>query len=142
MGGVGLLSGGGAEIPGTASNLGTRVGGGPRLSLFGRLGWVDVGLPDVGDPASERASTFGITGLQVGAAAGLFDGFRIMPTVGGFLSVDVFASATFHFLPSSEGLSGGGTAFTGGLASGSFARDSRFRGSRSPSLAASSVRFP
>lgn len=114
MGQVGLLVGSGAEIPGTASTLGTRVGGGPRLSFFARGAAVGISLPD---PAVSPLAdvTFPATALQAGAAVGLFDGFRIMPTVGGFLSTDVFAQGAFIFLPTAEGFGGNTQSLTTGL---------------------------
>jgi hypothetical protein len=114
MGQVGLLAGGGAEIPGTASTLGTRVGGGPRLSFFARGAALDAGLPDLGTATGAELG-FAATALQAGVAAGLFDGFRLMPTVGGFLSADAFAQASFLFLPASEGFGGNAQSLTAGV---------------------------
>lgn len=112
---TGRLSGAGSEIPGTASNLGTRVGGGPRLAAFVRFGATDVGLPELSADAGGGETKFGASALHIGAALALFSGFRIMPTVGGFLSTDVFANAAFVFLPSGQGFDGGTTSFTGGV---------------------------
>lgn len=118
MGHAGLLSGVGSAVPGTASNLGTRVGGGPRLSFFARGSAASWGLPDASDP-SERTSPV-VPATHLGVAAGLFDGFRLMPTVGGFLATDLFAQASFLFPSESDGLAGGFRSYTAGVRVGLF----------------------
>ena len=112
---VGLSGGSGAEIPGTATTLGTRVGGGPRFAFFTRVGVLDAGLPAITPEEAGDEVKFGVSALHIGAALGIFDGFRIMPTVGGFLSADLFGQAAFTFLPESEGFESGTTTFTGGV---------------------------
>jgi hypothetical protein len=114
MGQIGLLVGGGAEIPGTATNLGTRVGGGPRLTVFARGAAVGMSVPEPGGVSGD-ALEFAATALQAGAAVGLFDGFRLMPTVGGFLSTDAFVHGSFVFLPGTEGFDGNTQALTAGV---------------------------
>ena len=99
----------GSPIPGTASNLGTRVGGGPRLSFFAQGMAMSWGLPSSATLGEERSSV--VTGFRFGAAAGLFDGFRLMPTVGGFLATDVFADASTVLTSEGDGFSGAQGAF-------------------------------
>ena len=53
-------------------------------------------------------------------ALGLFDGVRLFPTVGGFLSLDAFGRTAFLLLPESEGFSGGTRAYTAGVRVGIF----------------------
>ncbi len=115
-----LLAGFGSEVSGTATTLGTRVQGGPRLSFAARLGAVDVDLPDLSDPAGSRETGSVVPAFHAEASVGLFDGVRLMPTVGGFLSLDVFGRAAFILLPESEGFDGGTTAYTLGLRAGVF----------------------
>lgn len=100
-----LQAGSGSPIPGTASNLGTRVGGGPRLSFFVQATAASWGLPSTTSLSEESSAV--VTGLRFGAAAGLFDGFRLMPTVGGFLATDVFVDASTLFTSEADGFSGG-----------------------------------
>lgn len=116
MGHTGLLASGGSPIPGTASNLGTRVAGRPRLAFFGQVAASGWATPDPVDVAGELGST--VPSFKVGAAAGLFDGFRLMPTVGGFLAVDVFADMAFLSPDESEGFSGGVTSYAIGVRTG------------------------
>jgi len=112
FGHVGLLSGLGSEVPGTASNLGTRIGGGPRLAFSVRAAAVDMGLPDVSDVTGLRETNFVVPAIHTGVTVGLFDGLRLAPTVGGFLSLDLFGQASFLFLPESEGFDGNVTSYT------------------------------
>lgn len=112
---VGLLAGTGVEVPGTATTLGTRIGGGPRLAFSTRLGLVRMSFPDLSDPLVTRKAGATATTFHGRVSAGLFDGFQLMPTVGGFLSVDAFGQASLLFLPSDEGLSDGSTSFTAGV---------------------------
>lgn len=111
-----LLAGGGSEIPGSASTLGTKIGNRPRLSASLRFaaGW--VGLPDVFDEGLGTAGdvSFLVPVLQLGLAAGLLDGFSPMATVGGVLSLDLFGSAALAMPPSSQGFEGNSTGVTVG----------------------------
>lgn len=118
MGHSGLLGSGGSPIPGTASNLGTRVAGRPRLAFFGQVAGSSWATPDPGDVSAESSST--VPAFKVGAAAGLFDGFRLMPTVGGVLAVDVFADVTFQSPGEAQGFSGGVTSYAIGIRTGLF----------------------
>ena len=113
-----LQSGLGAPVPGSASALGTRVGGGPRLAFFGQLSASSWDLPDLAQPLTERSSW--VPSFRVGAAAGLFDGFRIMPTVGGFLATDLFADASLHLPSGSEGFGGNVSSLSAGARVGIF----------------------
>lgn len=118
MGHMGLLSGAWAAVPGTASNLGTRVGGGPRMSFFARISAASWGLPDPGGSSEETSPV--VPATHIGAAAGIFDGFRLMPTVGGFLATDVFGHASFLLPSGSDGFTGAVRAYTVGVRVGLF----------------------
>jgi hypothetical protein len=120
MGHTALVAGFGSEVAGTASNLGTRVGGGPRIALSLRAGVADVGVVDPNDPVGTTGAGFLVPALHAGITLGLFDGVRIMPTVGGFLSTDVFAGVTTMFLPTSEGFAGSERAYSVGVRIGIF----------------------
>lgn len=117
---VGILSGLGSEVPGTASNLGTRIGGGPRLGFSTRAAAVDMGLPDPSDATGLRETNFVVPAIHTGVTVGLFDGYRLAPTVGGFLSVDLFAQASFLLLPQSEGFDGSIRSYSVGARVGVF----------------------
>ena len=112
---IGLLAGTGVEVSGTATTLGTRVGGGPRLAFSVRAGLVDMAFPDLSDPLVTRKGGSIATTIHGRVSAGLFDGIQLMPTVGGFLSVDVFGQASLLFLPEDEGVSEGPRSYSAGI---------------------------
>jgi len=116
QGHAGLLAGLGSEVAGSASTLGRRMPGTPRLSFSLRTGFAHVGMPDLVDPSGppSRKASFVIPVLQTGVAVGLFDGFTALPTVGGILSLDLIGNASFLFLPSGEGFAGRVEAYTFG----------------------------
>jgi len=112
--GIGLLAAGGAQIPGASSTVGRRFGGTPRFSGSLRGGLVRAPLPDVrGGPPPLANRTFLGWGGQGSLALGLFDGFSLIPTIGGVLSVDAFATAGLLLLPGGNGF--GGNPVTWGL---------------------------
>ncbi|MEJ2203805.1 MAG: hypothetical protein P8170_06820 [Gemmatimonadota bacterium] len=116
QGQVGFLSGLGSEVSGIASTLGRRLGSTPRVSVGARAAFMSVGLPDLADPngAPSRKATFVVPVAHAGLAVGVFDGFSLAPTVGGFLSVDLLAQASATFLPEGEGFDGRASAFSFG----------------------------
>ncbi|MDX1493049.1 MAG: hypothetical protein R3253_03165 [Longimicrobiales bacterium] len=118
MGSMSLAGGAGSAIPGTASNLGTRVGGGPRLSFHARAMASKWAVPAADDLAGERDPT--VTSIRLGAAAGVFDGFRLMPTVGGFLATDLFGDVTLSSPGQGDGFSGGVRSYALGARIGLF----------------------
>ncbi len=105
QGHLGLLGGFGSEVSGTATTLATRVGGGPRLSLTGRAGVVDMGRPDLGDPAGAGEDGSLVWAMHADLAIGL---------------LDAVGRIAFLRLPTSEGFDGGTTAYTAGLRIGIF----------------------
>ena len=112
---VGLLAGVGAEVPGTATTLGTRFGGSPRLSFSAGVGFVDMSFPDLSDPHISREARAVASTVNGRVVAGVFEGFRLMPTVGGFLSLDIIGQASLLFLPENEGLSEGSHSYSAGF---------------------------
>lgn len=76
--------------------------------------------PDLSDSSGQSERTFLARGFHIDATAGIFDGFRIMPTVGGFLSVDLTARAGMLFLPASEDFSGNVRSYSLGARVGVF----------------------
>ncbi len=108
QGHVGLLAGLGSEVSGSAGTLGRRLGATPRVSVGARAAFASVRLPDLADQGVEpsREASFVVPALHVGVAVGLFDGFALAPTVGGFLSLDVLGQTSVLFLPTAEGFDG------------------------------------
>jgi hypothetical protein len=106
VGHVGLLAGQGSELPGEGSTLGRRLGGMPRVAAWVRGGARPVGVPDPSDPNGSDEASAWTPNVQAGLGLGLFDGFHLMPTVGGFLSLDVFGQASFLFFSDGSGFGG------------------------------------
>lgn len=119
---TGLLAGLGSEVPGSASTLGRRIGLTPRVALSLRTAVSHVAMPDLVDPNGppSRKASFLVPTIELNVTAGVFNGFRLLPTVGGFLSLDVLGNASFVFLPSGEGFAGRVTAYTLGARLGIF----------------------
>lgn len=103
LGGVGLSFSGGNDLPGSPSTLGRRFGSAPRWAVSGRAGFTQFDVPSLSadDPGASRGVW--APALQAELAAGVFEGFRLAPTVGGFLSLDLLAVAGVSFLPGGEG---------------------------------------
>lgn len=113
---VGLLAGFGSEVSGSASTLGRRLGTTPRIALEARASFAKMALPDLADPGPEpsRKASFIVPVVRGGITAGVFDGFQIMPTVGGLFGLDLLAQGSVAFLPTQEGFDAKTSALTVG----------------------------
>ena len=103
-GGIGLAAAQSTPVPGSASTLGRRLGTSPRIALAFRGGTKRVGMPDPragGAPAPKRA--FWVPAGEGTLTLGVLDGFSILPTVGGLLSLDLLASAGIARLGDGDG---------------------------------------
>lgn len=116
QGEAGVLAGLGSEVSGSASTLGRRLGTTPRVAVGARAAFAHVALPDLADPGTEpsRETTFVVPAVHAGVAVGIFDGFSILPTVGGLFSLDLLGQTSVTFLPTGEGFSGRSTAYSFG----------------------------
>lgn len=105
--GVGLAMTQGSPVPGSASTLGRRMASSPRLAFSVRPGIARAPFADPGTGAGSPAErTFWSRGVQGGVTVGLLDGWSLLPTVGGFLSLDLLGSVGLVGLPSGGGFSG------------------------------------
>jgi hypothetical protein len=100
---VGMALSGGNPVPGTASTLGMRIGSLPRLGLGLRVTAVSIELPPVERVGQQENLRFPVGAISADATMGLFQGLPLLPTVGGFGSVDLLASAGVLPLPRGEG---------------------------------------
>ena len=110
--GVGLVGSLGSDIPGNPSTLGRRLGRMPRLGLAVSGGLLGVRMPPVGGAGVaelEEMETLTLAGLRVDAMAGVLDGLRLGPSIGGVLSVDLIASYSLVRLPEGAGVTGSST---------------------------------
>lgn len=116
QGASGLLAGLGSEVAGSPSTLGRRLGTSPRIAVSTRAAFAPVALPDLQDPGSEpsREASFVVPAVHAGVALGVFDGFFLLPTVGGVLSLDLLGQTSVLFLPSGEGFDGRASAWSVG----------------------------
>ncbi len=104
QGQVGLLAGLGSEIAGSASTLGKKFGTTPRIALSVRTGFARMALPDHTAPSYPAQETsFAVPAIHAGLAVGVFDGFSLQPTVGGFLSLDLMVQTSLVLLPTDSG---------------------------------------
>lgn len=100
---VGIAASGGNPIAGASSTLGMRIGRIPRLSLDTRVTGVYLQLPAIKSAASRNEMNSLATSIDLDAAVGVFSGFTVAPTVGGFASFDVIVSAGQTRLSNDDG---------------------------------------
>lgn len=103
---LGISLSGGNPVPGTASTLGMRLGSTPRISLGLRSTAARVSGPPVDRINGGGDLGFTAASLSLDASAGVFHGIRLLPTVGGFGSVDVLASLGILPLPQGSAFDG------------------------------------
>jgi hypothetical protein len=94
---------GGNPVPGTASTLGMRLGSMPRTSLGLRVTAASVSLPPIERVDAEHNVNFPLGSINADASVGLYQGMALLPTVGGFGSVDLLGSVGIMPLPRGEG---------------------------------------
>ncbi len=104
-GGVSIANAMGSEIAGSASTLGRRLGRTPRVSLGARFRVATFDMPDIlTDGAALPGKTTVVAyGLKATVAAGILDGFSILPAVGGVMSLDLLASLNLVLLQEDDG---------------------------------------
>ena len=95
-----IAAAGGNPVAGTASTLGMRVPGSPRWSIALRSTVARASLPPIGDDESLRPTLWSV---NADAAVGLFNGFNLAPTIGGFGSLDVLGSIGVLGAPEGDG---------------------------------------
>lgn len=103
---VGLSLAGGNPVPGASSTMGMRLGAVPRVSVGGRATVVRLELPDIAQQGSTGEIDAFVPAINIDAALGLFSGFSLFPTVGGFGSIDIVGSFGLIPIPEGEGFSG------------------------------------
>ena len=106
-GGIAIADANGSALAGTSSTLGRRLGRTPRVSLAARFKAAVFDIPDVlGSGAALPGQTsVAAYSVKATAAVGVLDGFSILPSVGGFLSLDFIGSLNLVFLEEGDGFS-------------------------------------
>ena len=115
--GAGLASALGSDIPGTPSTLGRRLGRVPRISFSLSALGVRTAMPRLIGPSTnelQQKESFWPLGLRAGVAAGVLDGFQLMPNMGGVLSLDLLANYSLVRLPGDAGFHGSSHGFGAG----------------------------
>ena len=107
-GGIGLADATGADLAGASSTIGRRLGSAPRVSLDLRVRMARFRMPDIlgGGTGVAAENTINGYGVKGSVAVGVLDGFSLMPTVGGLLSLDLLGSVSLIFLGESDGFLG------------------------------------
>lgn len=106
QGALGLAASGGTDLPGSASTLGWRMKGSPRIGIGLKGNFVRADLPSL-QPATSSLSrdiSATIAAIHATATVGLFDGFSLGPTLGGFGSVDLTLTGQWVATPEDAGL--------------------------------------
>jgi hypothetical protein len=88
--GIGLA--GGNPVAGASSTLGMRLGAIPRVTVAGRMTGVQLDVPNTLTATSSGELGNFPRSLNVDASVGVFSGMSLLPTVGGFGSIDLVAS--------------------------------------------------
>ena len=105
QGALGLAASAGSDLPGSASTLGWRMKGSPRFALSVRGSLTRAPFPSMkmsgGLPRGETTASLG--SVHLSGTLGLFDGFSLGPTVGGFGSVDLAVSTQWIGTPRDKG---------------------------------------
>ena len=107
-GGLGLADAMGAALSGSYSTLGRRLGSEPRVSADIRFQMARFNMPDIlaGGTGAAGENTVYAYGVKGSVAVGILNGFSLMPTVGGILSLDLLVSGDLIFLGESDGFQG------------------------------------
>jgi hypothetical protein len=98
-----LAAAGGNPVAGTASTHGMRVPGSPRWSVALRGTFVPVDLP----PAAGIQQSPVIWSAAADASLGIFNGVQLLPTIGGFGSIDALGSIGLLNVPQGDGFDTG-----------------------------------
>jgi hypothetical protein len=100
---IGIGFSGGNPVPGSSSTMGMRLGTMPRMSLGLRLTAAAVGLPPIEQVGRTADLTFPVGSVNADAGLGIYQGLTLLPTVGGFGSLDLIGSAGIMPLPRGSG---------------------------------------
>ena len=89
---AGIALSGGNPILGASSTMGIRLGALPKLTVAARLTGARLEITDENtSDANDELSSIAHS-INLDAAVGIFSGFSLLPTVGGFGSIDLIAS--------------------------------------------------
>ncbi|HSJ25464.1 MAG TPA: hypothetical protein VK929_12375 [Longimicrobiales bacterium] len=104
---AGIVLAGGNPVAGSASTMGLRLGSLPRTSVGLRVSATTAGLPPIEGLGATSNLTVPLASLNADASLGVFQGFSLLPTVGGFGSIDLLASVGVLPAPGRKGFDDG-----------------------------------
>jgi hypothetical protein len=107
---IGLAGAGGNPTLGTSSTIGMRIGRFPRIAIAPRVTIVHMELPPIEERSGPGVASL-VPALGVDASVAVFPGIRLLPTVGGFGSIDLYGSLGRILLPSDQGFQNGATTW-------------------------------
>lgn len=121
--GLGILLSGGNPVLGTASPLGTKFRWMPRFNVGGRIGFAWVDVPDILEYPADPATPVGTIDVnafmpQLDLSVGVFDGFDLGSTLGGFAAVEVLGSLGAMVLSAGDGFQNDATGVGLGVRAG------------------------
>jgi hypothetical protein len=89
---LGIAATGGNPVPGTASTLGMRIRSTPRIAIGVRTTASRAAVPGLEQVGTATDAGFVIASASLDAAVGVYPGLMLLPTVGGFGSIDLLGS--------------------------------------------------
>ena len=100
---IGLAAAGGNPVPGASSTLGMKLGAVPRISIGGRFTTVTYEIPAIDTPGSTNDIDARSNAFQFDASVGIYSGLSLLPTVGGFASLDLVGTFGRVSMPDDHG---------------------------------------
>lgn len=110
---AGIIAIGGNPTLGTSSTLGMRIGSFPRIALTPRLNVGKLRLPAAAARNGAEVDAW-VPVVAVDGAVGIYQGLSLLPTVGGFGSIDGLVSLGRVLLPGDDGFDSGLTTWAVG----------------------------
>lgn len=107
---VGIAAIGGNPTLGTSSTLGMRIGSFPRIAVTPRVNVGKVRLPATATRNGNEVDAW-VPVVAVDGAVGIYQGLSLMPTVGGFGSIDGLFTLGRVLLPGDDGFDSGITTW-------------------------------
>lgn len=107
---IGIAASAGNPTMGTSSTLGMRIGSFPRFAIAPRVTVAALDLPPVAQRNGDEIGAL-VPAVGVDASVAVFSGLAVLPTVGGFGSIDLYGSLGRVLLPGDEGFDGGITTW-------------------------------
>lgn len=104
---AGIALTGGNPVPGASSTLGMRIGRIPRVTASARLTGAFMNVQSVSNENFGDSEKGIARSLNVDAALGVLSGWTLAPTIGGFASLDLLASAGKLTMPDEFTKAGG-----------------------------------